>query len=230
MQVRSTDAAHESKRRKSPLVILWHVLASGQTLGLLLSNSTALIMLELPSRGQVWETSMSVDTPLSEKKESYDGQEHPLAGTRYAPTQPRTERKNVMNYATYLLSPEWRAIRQVKLKETSHKCEGCSNVSHLQIHHLTYKRIGHERMSDLMVLCDKCHAQVHEMWRKMPKFTVPQIRHCILHFLLYCKNRNKKRNDSKVREKVNSRHNKLPQKVKRFLAASKAAWEYLYNQ
>jgi hypothetical protein len=130
-----------------------------------------------------------------------------------------------MNYTAYLLSPEWKAIRQIKLRQSSHKCEGCLNASRLQIHHLTYKRIGREKMSDLMVLCDNCHGQVHEMWKRMPKFTVSQIRHCILHFLLYCKSHNTKRGNSKSREKVNSHHNKLPQQVKVFLARSRAAWK-----
>jgi hypothetical protein len=43
----------------------------------------------------------------------------------------------------------------------------------LNVHHLTYKRLGHERMEDLQVLCRSCHRVVHgqspERWWEVAK-------------------------------------------------------------
>ena len=36
--------------------------------------------------------------------------------------------------------------------------KGCTNEA-TQVHHLTYKRIGKERLDDLQALCRKCHEQ-----------------------------------------------------------------------
>lgn len=65
------------------------------------------------------------------------------------------------SYQAYLQSPEWAARRQQKLAETGYRCQGCSDDERLEVHHLTYDRVGHERPQDLMVLCHLCHAREH---------------------------------------------------------------------
>jgi hypothetical protein len=62
---------------------------------------------------------------------------------------------------TYMASPEWKAVRKQKLAEVGHRCQGCDGTKRLEVHHLTYERLGHERMEDLMVLCHFCHAVEH---------------------------------------------------------------------
>jgi hypothetical protein len=64
-------------------------------------------------------------------------------------------------YAVYLQSAEWRAKRAEKLAEVGHRCQGCPETDRLEVHHLTYERVGHERMGDLMVLCHWCHSAEH---------------------------------------------------------------------
>lgn len=66
-----------------------------------------------------------------------------------------------LGYRLYMASPEWYAIRKRKLQETGYRCQGCSSNERLQVHHLTYERFGHERDTDLMVLCHICHAAEH---------------------------------------------------------------------
>lgn len=63
-------------------------------------------------------------------------------------------------YTTYLASRKWADIRHAKLMQAGYVCERCglSNYSvDLEVHHLTYARLGRERMTDLQVLCPDCH-------------------------------------------------------------------------
>lgn len=64
-------------------------------------------------------------------------------------------------YERYLNSPEWEARRQAALRRDGHRCTGCSATERLHVHHLTYERVGHERLTDLMTLCHVCHAREH---------------------------------------------------------------------
>jgi len=43
------------------------------------------------------------------------------------------------------------------------KCELCGNVRKLEVHHLNYGQLGRERLSNLKVLCKKCHMQEHSL-------------------------------------------------------------------
>jgi len=63
-----------------------------------------------------------------------------------------------MNYRAYLRSPHWRQLRAERLKAAGYRCYECgaSGVV-LQLHHLTYARLGSERPGDLRVLCKVCH-------------------------------------------------------------------------
>jgi hypothetical protein len=65
-------------------------------------------------------------------------------------------------YDEYLRSPEWQERRQKALAFSGHRCQmNREHTTQLQVHHNTYERLGHERPSDLIVLCDTCHAK-HE--------------------------------------------------------------------
>lgn len=73
-----------------------------------------------------------------------------------------------MPYAEYLCTPDWIERRNRKLKQANHRCELCNSTASLQVHHKTYARRGDELDSDLIVLCDVCHAKHHG---KLPKET-----------------------------------------------------------
>lgn len=64
-------------------------------------------------------------------------------------------------YGAYLNSPEWKERRREALVRADNCCEGCGVIEHLEVHHLTYDRLGFERPQDLMVLCNACHAREH---------------------------------------------------------------------
>jgi 5-methylcytosine-specific restriction endonuclease McrA len=63
-----------------------------------------------------------------------------------------------IDYATYLKSSQWREIRRQALAWAFHRCERCgSKPTDLEVHHLTYERLGDEHLHDLEVLCPPCH-------------------------------------------------------------------------
>lgn len=66
-------------------------------------------------------------------------------------------------YAEYLQSPWWRAKRNDALRAARYRCQRCESKRELQVHHLTYERIGAELPGDLEVLCRGCHLGEHSL-------------------------------------------------------------------
>lgn len=64
-------------------------------------------------------------------------------------------------YKKYMQSKAWHHKRQEKFRKVGHICEMCGNPESTQIHHLTYERLGHEKLKDLMVVCESCHECIH---------------------------------------------------------------------
>lgn len=61
-------------------------------------------------------------------------------------------------YKTHLNSPEWATTRSQKLEEADYECQRCGDSGvPLEVHHLTYDRLGHEWLEDLLVVCHECH-------------------------------------------------------------------------
>ena len=67
-------------------------------------------------------------------------------------------------YRAYMHSPEWQEVRRRKFDQVGERCQRCGKWRHqlespriLQVHHKTYKRLFHEWLSDLEVLCVPCH-------------------------------------------------------------------------
>lgn len=75
-----------------------------------------------------------------------------------------TRSKVYMNYTQYLKSDHWIDLRGAKMLEANGMCKKCKCKSSLQVHHLTYERKGYERLSDLMVLCERCHEKAHNLF------------------------------------------------------------------
>jgi hypothetical protein len=62
----------------------------------------------------------------------------------------------------YLKSPYWQAVRTRALQRAGGCCQRCRRQSRrLDVHHLTYRNLGQERESELMVLCRECHEAEH---------------------------------------------------------------------
>ena len=66
-----------------------------------------------------------------------------------------------MDYRTeYLYSEHWARKKRLKLTASNYTCQRCGSRSNLDVHHLTYERLGHELLRDLVVLCRTCHERV----------------------------------------------------------------------
>lgn len=70
-------------------------------------------------------------------------------------------RRHSLRYLIYLRSPAWRVRRRIWIFRAHGRCEQCGSRRRLTIHHRTYNRLGHERRSDVTVLCWSCHRLQH---------------------------------------------------------------------
>lgn len=61
-------------------------------------------------------------------------------------------------YQKYLASREWALLREKVRKRSGGFCEACWIRPMQQCHHLTYERVGHEKLGDLQAICEPCHA------------------------------------------------------------------------
>ncbi len=73
----------------------------------------------------------------------------------------------MLDYKTYLQSKHWQRLRHRVLRRDHHKCRGCGTACSilgqpLHVHHEIY-HLHHERMGDLVLLCNVCHSERHEV-------------------------------------------------------------------
>ena len=62
-------------------------------------------------------------------------------------------------YNQYLASPEWNS-KKIRVRARDYgRCQLCRSDSFLDVHHLTYNRVGDEALFDLVTLCRHCHDQ-----------------------------------------------------------------------
>jgi 5-methylcytosine-specific restriction endonuclease McrA len=75
----------------------------------------------------------------------------------------RTQNKHKWRamYDSYMLSREWSEKRRAVIARDNGVCQRCEDAAIEQVHHLTYERIGNERLDDLIGLCAACHAIAH---------------------------------------------------------------------
>jgi 5-methylcytosine-specific restriction endonuclease McrA len=77
------------------------------------------------------------------------------------------EQLRAMPYGQYLESRWWKFRRGLKLKDEP-KCQNpeCKFEYELEVHHLSYENLGDEKDGDLMVLCVRCHDDLHYNQRR----------------------------------------------------------------
>lgn len=68
-----------------------------------------------------------------------------------------------MDYDDYLKTPWWVSIRRKRIEQDNYKCVDCGVSRDLEVHHLTYERIGRENLEDLVTLCKDCHRTRHRV-------------------------------------------------------------------
>lgn len=67
---------------------------------------------------------------------------------------------NKESYLKYLESYNWQKLRAKVLARDYNKCRICNRIGYT-VHHITYKRIGHEDIADLLTVCFLCHTKLH---------------------------------------------------------------------
>lgn len=92
-------------------------------------------------------------------------------------------KENVLkvDYESYLKTALWAEKKRQTLAERGSSCEACGLKERIHIHHATYSRLGNEDISDLRVLCENCHFELHKAhdqsklarkrWKSLEKFT-----------------------------------------------------------
>lgn len=70
---------------------------------------------------------------------------------------------NFLEFSGYITSQEWKKLRDNRLKIDNFCCVVCKNNKNLICHHITYERLYHEELTDLIILCNKCHNRIHKI-------------------------------------------------------------------
>ena len=74
----------------------------------------------------------------------------------------------------HIRSARWRWLVEERKSKVGHKCEVCGFRKYLQGHHVTYERLGCERIGDIRIVCRACHwriTQLHRSGWPIPKAT-----------------------------------------------------------
>ena len=67
----------------------------------------------------------------------------------------------------YIRSRAWARLRRLVLGRAGGRCESCGKIplvgfdGALQVHHITYERLGAEPLEDLVAVCAGCHLWAH---------------------------------------------------------------------
>lgn len=73
-------------------------------------------------------------------------------------------------YEAVLQSDRWRNfVRPAILNRAGGVCERCNGTGPLEIHHVTYERLGCEKAQDLLALCEHCH-EIADRYREITNF------------------------------------------------------------
>lgn len=75
--------------------------------------------------------------------------------------QAERDRRWFRLYDEYLRTPRWKKVREKVLERAGGLCEGCREQPAAQVHHITYRRVGFELLTDLAALCGGCHRKAH---------------------------------------------------------------------
>lgn len=81
---------------------------------------------------------------------------------------------NAAEYQEYLHSDRWKALRASVFKRVADpRCYCCEKRKaagwYLEVHHLTYERVGRELPGDLVLVCEWCHRSIHDAAKKEGK-------------------------------------------------------------
>lgn len=116
-----------------------------------------------------------------------------------------------MEYGDLLKDIRWLIKRKKIIERDGFKCTVCSSKKNLQVHHTYYYQQPTAPWAypddSLLTLCEKCHHEWHE-WHELEFKDRPIKKKAAKH-------KNKKKVNTKSKNKHRSRYADLPQKIKR---------------
>lgn len=86
------------------------------------------------------------------------------------------------DYSAYTRSPAWLARRARYFSRYKVRaCACCGDTGRLDLHHLTYARVGAERDDDLTAVCRTCHYALHKFPERRQRQLAPpaSLRHAV---------------------------------------------------
>ena len=66
------------------------------------------------------------------------------------------------NYHQYLRSGDWRRFRELVIQLRGYRCQLCQDTKKIEVHHMSYKRVGSEDLRDVLIVCNSCHGFIHK--------------------------------------------------------------------
>lgn len=69
---------------------------------------------------------------------------------------------NSIEYREYLRSDHWIKFKHGYSRKYKNECYLCGDTQWLELHHVTYERLGKELQTDVVYLCRDCHELVHQ--------------------------------------------------------------------
>ena len=83
--------------------------------------------------------------------------------------------KDYIDYKDYITSDAWqKSERRLNcIKAARNKCQMCSAMFGLEVHHISYANLGKELPQELVLLCALCHDHTHKMAGKGAKYYPP---------------------------------------------------------
>lgn len=69
------------------------------------------------------------------------------------------------SYDSYLKSGHWHDLKRLYRESDRPQICQCGETD-VELHHLTYERVGAEELTDLIALCRRCHEDIHVLERR----------------------------------------------------------------
>jgi len=64
----------------------------------------------------------------------------------------------------YLHSGKWREKKRLIHQRDRNRCQQCGTTNNLEVHHIFYLSLGDEPLEDLVLVCRKCHQEIHDKY------------------------------------------------------------------
>lgn len=111
-------------------------------------------------------TDKSLALPFNtELQEDWYKRRNDRAAALHAEAQERESEDWWRKYNAYLQTDKWKSKRARVLERDGNLCQACRKRKATEVHHLSYKHVGHEPLFELTSVCGLCHEAITLMDR-----------------------------------------------------------------